>query len=158
PAGQYGGGTVSIWDRGTYENRMARKAVPQTVSQALDAGHLEFTLHGEKLRGNFALVRMKARGGGKPLWLLIKMKDEVARPGTSAREAKAEANPTPVRVASPSAPARRPRAAKPPRDVELTHPEKVLFPDAGLTKGDVFAYYERIADRLLPYLTDRPAT
>jgi bifunctional non-homologous end joining protein LigD len=46
---------------------------------------------------------------------------------------------------------------EPPR-VTLTHPEKVLYPDPGVTKGEVFDYYRRIADRLLPYLRDRPAT
>ena len=45
-----------------------------------------------------------------------------------------------------------------PKEVTLTHPEKVLFPDAGVTKGDVFAYYRRVAPRLLPYLRDRPVT
>jgi bifunctional non-homologous end joining protein LigD len=43
-------------------------------------------------------------------------------------------------------------------DIEVTHPDKVLFPDAGITKGQVFDYYRRIADRLLPYLRDRPVT
>jgi bifunctional non-homologous end joining protein LigD len=42
--------------------------------------------------------------------------------------------------------------------VALTHPEKVLYPEAGVTKGDVFDYYGRIADRLLPHLRDRPVT
>ena len=40
----------------------------------------------------------------------------------------------------------------------ITHPEKILFPDAGITKGDVLAFYRRIAPRLLPHLKDRPVT
>ena len=45
-----------------------------------------------------------------------------------------------------------------PGTVELTHPDRVIYPEAGLTKEDVFAYYEKIADRLLPFLKDRPIT
>src|SRR5262249_39417468 len=92
PEGQYGAGTVSIWDHGTYENLMSRKPAPQSVSQAIDAGHLEFILHGEKLRGKFALIRMKERGRGKPQWLLIKMKDRLA--GAAGDAAQPQAKPT----------------------------------------------------------------
>ena len=93
PEGQYGAGTVSIWDHGTYENLLARKPVPQTVAAALEAGRLEFALHGRKLRGKFALIRMRGKGGAKENWLLIKMKDEFARADEAgkppARKAKA---------------------------------------------------------------------
>src|SRR6188768_2829167 len=68
PKGQYGGGTVMIWDRGTYEPEDGRGV--SAVRAGLRDGKLEFTLHGEKLRGRFALVRM-ARGDGRE-WLLIK--------------------------------------------------------------------------------------
>jgi DNA ligase D-like protein (predicted 3'-phosphoesterase) len=66
---------VIVWDRGTYEQG-GRVAWPQ----ALDRGHAVFVLHGEKLRGGFALQR--TRGGAKPQWLLIKRRDESARPGS----------------------------------------------------------------------------
>src|SRR5205814_7866547 len=80
PEGQYGAGTVSIWDHGTYDNVLADKAEPRTVTEGIEAGRLEFVLHGEKLRGRFALIRMQGRRSGrKENWLLIKMKDEFAR-------------------------------------------------------------------------------
>src|SRR4051812_16978775 len=71
----YEGDTVIIWDRGTYEQG-GRVAWPE----ALDRGHAVFVLHGEKLRGGFALQRTRA--GAKPQWLLIKRRDEEARPGS----------------------------------------------------------------------------
>src|SRR6266446_5377571 len=78
PEGQYGAGTVKIWDHGSYENLMANKPVPQTVRAAIDSGHLEFELHGEKLKGRFALIRMHGgKFGKKDNWLLIKMRDEL---------------------------------------------------------------------------------
>ncbi|MGB2611256.1 MAG: non-homologous end-joining DNA ligase, partial [Isosphaeraceae bacterium] len=54
PKGQYGGGTVKTWDRGTFESLMDRKAEPQTTGEAIDAGRIEFVMHGERLKGKFA--------------------------------------------------------------------------------------------------------
>lgn len=71
--GEIDGGKVAIWDRGTYEQG-GRVPWPE----ALERGHAVFVLHGEKLEGGFALQR--TRGGEKPQWLLIKRKDEFARP------------------------------------------------------------------------------
>ncbi len=68
-------GGVIVWDRGTYE-RGGRVAWPE----ALERGHAVFVLHGEKLRGGFALQR--TRPGAKPQWLLIKRRDDEARPGS----------------------------------------------------------------------------
>lgn len=144
PAGQYGGGTVVIWDHGTYENLSAAD-----VTGAIKAGRLEFALYGEKLHGKFALIRMKGRGRGKPQWLLIKMKDEFAVAGQ-------EEPPTKARPKAKPAAKRRPPSS--PSEVELTHPDKVVFPEAGLTKAHVFDYYRKIAPRLLPFLKDRPVT
>ena len=73
--GTLGDGGVIVWDRGTYEQG-GRVAWPE----ALDRGHAVFVLHGEKLRGGFALQRTRA--GAKPQWLLIKRRDDEARPGS----------------------------------------------------------------------------
>jgi bifunctional non-homologous end joining protein LigD len=67
PEGEYGGGTVMIWDRGTWEPEV------EDVDRALAKGDLKFTLHGKKLRGSWVLVRMRDRQ-----WLLIKHRDKVA--------------------------------------------------------------------------------
>jgi bifunctional non-homologous end joining protein LigD len=68
-------GGVVVWDRGQYEQG-GRVPWPQ----ALERGHAVFVLHGEKLNGGFALQRTRA--GAKPQWLLIKRRDEHARPGS----------------------------------------------------------------------------
>jgi DNA ligase D-like protein (predicted 3'-phosphoesterase) len=73
--GAIDGGRVIVWDRGDYEQG-GRVPWPE----ALERGHAVFVLHGEKLRGGFALQR--TRPGKKPQWLLIKRRDEEARPGT----------------------------------------------------------------------------
>ena len=74
PRGQYGGGTVMVWDQGTWE--------PHTdVAEGLRKGTLKFALYGGKMHGNWTLVRMggKAAQEGKPNWLLIKEHDEFER-------------------------------------------------------------------------------
>ncbi len=75
--GEIDGGRVAIWDRGSYEQG-GRVPWPE----ALERGHAVFVLHGEKLEGGFALQR--TRRGEKPQWLLIKRKDEFARPGSAS--------------------------------------------------------------------------
>jgi bifunctional non-homologous end joining protein LigD len=75
PKGQYGGGTVMVWDQGTWESVV-------DVDEGLRKGQLKFILHGQKLRGHWALIRMKGdRFGekGKNNWLLIKEHDEYER-------------------------------------------------------------------------------
>ena len=78
PKGQYGGGTVQLWDRG-YWSVEGRK----TPEKALESGDLKFTLEGKRLHGSWVLVRMKNdRDGGKRTnWLLIKHRDAAAREG-----------------------------------------------------------------------------
>jgi bifunctional non-homologous end joining protein LigD len=155
PEGQYGAGKVSIWDHGAYENL---KGDTRDVPDGIEAGRLEFALHGEKLKGKFALIRMAGRRGKKENWLLIKMRDEQARPDSDG--AKVKKAPAARRTRSKATTAARPArdAAPAPDDVAVTRADKVLFPEAGFTKGDVFAYYDRVADALLPFLRDRPAT
>jgi bifunctional non-homologous end joining protein LigD len=77
PKGQYGGGTVMVWDQGTWEPQ----AISADVDAALRAGSLKFILRGEKLKGKWALIRMggKAANEKKPNWLLIKEHDEFER-------------------------------------------------------------------------------
>lgn len=73
PEGQYGAGTVIVWDRGTW--------APEGDARAgLRAGKLSFTLQGHKLQGRWTLVRMHGKDEKKPSWLLIKDEDAAARP------------------------------------------------------------------------------
>jgi bifunctional non-homologous end joining protein LigD len=76
PQGEYGGGEVIVWDRGTYT-----LAEGDDAARAIAKGKIAFDLHGKKLHGVFALVKMKGREGqsGEP-WLLIKERDEAAEP------------------------------------------------------------------------------
>ncbi len=79
PADEYGGGTVMIWDRGSYQNLKDDKS----VAAQLDEGHVTIYLKGEKIYGGYALIRTDS--GDDARWLLIKMDDN---------EADARRNPT----------------------------------------------------------------
>jgi bifunctional non-homologous end joining protein LigD len=73
PEGEYGGGTVMIWDHGTWQ------AETPDVTAALKKGDLKFTLDGEKLQGSWVLVRTRPQpGSDRPSWLLIKHRDAAA--------------------------------------------------------------------------------
>lgn len=86
PKGEYGGGTVMIWDTGTYTVEGAGDRSQNAAAHDEYAkGELKVSFHGKRIRGSYALVRTKGqmRGGGnpdKPAWLLIKHRDDDARP------------------------------------------------------------------------------
>lgn len=80
PKGQYGGGSVMLWDYGTFELLGDLPAVKQ-----IERGDLKFQLHGEKLNGEFALVLMKGRGKGNE-WLLLKKRDAFVKAGWDVEE------------------------------------------------------------------------
>ncbi len=72
PEGEYGGGTVMLWDNGSWEPEVA------DIDAALQKGDLKFTLRGKKLKGSWVLVHTRGFGGSQNSWLLIKHRDEFA--------------------------------------------------------------------------------
>ena len=159
PEGQYGAGEVKIWDRGTYDNLMAEKPNPRTVTESIEDGHVEVELHGRKLKGRFAIVRMDGESR-KNNWLLIKMKSGARTQKTRPRAKKraTEVSPTGATRHALRSPSGAGSKEKSSRIIKFTHLDKVMFPQVGITKREVLDYYRRIAHYLLPYLCDRPAT
>ncbi|PHP67201.1 DNA ligase D [Zhengella mangrovi] len=81
PKDEYGGGAVMIWDQGVWDPL-------SDPAEGLAGGHLKFTLHGNRMKGNWVLVRMKPKTGeSRENWLLIKEKDDFASRGDSLTEA-----------------------------------------------------------------------
>lgn len=185
PQGAYGGGTVMVWDRGTWE------PLDDDPAAALDAGRLRFALHGEKLHGEWRLIRM-AGASAKPRWMLMKADDAHARHGAAAevtvlapesvktgRDLDAIADAAPAPRAEKSAPAKKRDAAAraaptkksapakkrdaaaraaPATSPRLTHPERVYFPEVGVTKAELAAYYAAHAEAILRWTSGRPVT
>ncbi len=102
PAGQYGAGDVIVWDRGVWQPH-------DDPRKAYAAGKLKFTLVGEKLSGDWTLVRTRLKGSGdKQQWLLIKEKDPQARPAADYDIVEAE----PKSVISDASVGKKPRETK----------------------------------------------
>lgn len=78
PEGNYGAGTVIVWDNGTYtlSDEQNKGEVENKLKEGLQKGHLSFILNGKKLKGEFALVKLKIKQ--KDAWLLIKKNDKYA--------------------------------------------------------------------------------
>ena len=185
PSGEYGGGTVMLWDRGTWEPL-------EDAGQSYRAGRLKFELHGEKLRGRWMLVRKggKNSGADERHWFLFKERDKFAggkRPITErlprsvatgrdldeiARQAdrmwggegEVKTKPFQKSAARRSARLNTPmkKSVVKSRDedtiggIRVTHPEKVLYPEQGLTKRDLADYYQRVSQWMLAHVVNRP--
>ena len=95
PEGEYGGGTIMVWDRGSYHNLKESDSSgdePPSIEAQLEDGHATILLEGEKLRGGYALIR--TGGGSKARWLLIKMDDD----GADARRNPTSTEPKSVKT------------------------------------------------------------
>jgi bifunctional non-homologous end joining protein LigD len=188
PQGEYGGGTVIVWDRGHWQ--------PEDDPRAgLKKGRLTFTLHGEKLSGRWHLVRTRAGDDKRENWLLFKSRDEASREdpreaaivalrpesvqtGRSIEEVATASDKVWHSNRAAKKPARkvsRATAKKPETKVDgardvlslvkqlpvqfpLTNLSKVLYPEQGIRKADLIAYLVAISDWMLPHLGLRPLT
>jgi len=87
PKGEYGGGTVMIWDRGTYEYGGDDSLEGEDgLREGYRRGDFKFVLHGKRLKGSWVLVRTRRGDPKRAQWLLIKHRDEFAEPGTEVVE------------------------------------------------------------------------
>jgi bifunctional non-homologous end joining protein LigD len=82
PAGEYGGGTVMIWDKGTYAYGGDDADPIEGLRRGFEKGDFKFVLHGKRLKGSWVLVRTRRGDSGRAQWLLIKHRDEYAEPGS----------------------------------------------------------------------------
>ncbi len=87
PQGEYGGGTVMIWDRGTYTYGGNDDGDPvEALRRGYEKGDFKVVLRGDRLRGSWVLVRTRRGDAKRPQWLLIKHRDEAAEPGSEVVE------------------------------------------------------------------------
>ncbi|QVQ50803.1 DNA ligase [Spiractinospora alimapuensis] len=77
PAGEYGGGTVQLWDTGHYKNTTRKSGTELSMAEGLEHGHVSVRLHGQKLSGRYALNRMRT-DDDEEAWLLVKERDKDA--------------------------------------------------------------------------------
>ncbi len=109
PEGEYGGGTVMIWDQGSYKYGGDDPDPIGGLRRGYEKGDFKFILQGKRLKGSWVLVRTR-RGESKPQWLLIKHRDEYAEPGaevTAAYETSASTGRSMEEIAEGRKPKRR---------------------------------------------------
>ena len=82
PKGEYGGGTVMLWDRGTYTSALDENDPIPELHRGYAKGDLKILMHGERMHGSWVLVRTRRGSDEKPQWLLIKHCDEFSKPGS----------------------------------------------------------------------------
>ena len=126
PEGNYGAGTVMVWDEGTYElykgESLSVKEQEKKLLQDLQAGSLKIVLHGQKLKGAYALFQLKRDKEGKQ-WLLVKKKDEwAAEEAITAQDVSVQSGKTLAQIAAANG-------------VELSHPETAKKSAAPKSKG-----------------------
>jgi bifunctional non-homologous end joining protein LigD len=161
PKGEYGGGTVSVWDQGTWQ--------PESDPQdAMRRGRLTFTLDGQKLKGRWHLVRTKPVGAQEQ-WLLFKGRDEIANDNLDIVSSRPESVISGRTVDEIAGDADRVWHSDPAVDIAalvkqlpigfpMTNLDKVLYPEDRITKAQLIAYYAVVAEHMLPQLADRPLT
>jgi DNA ligase D-like protein (predicted polymerase)/DNA ligase D-like protein (predicted 3'-phosphoesterase) len=173
--GQYGAGTVTVWDHGHWLPDGGARQARQDYAD----GKLAFRLDGEKLRGHWTLVRTRLRGSSdKAQWLLIKQDDEFAGPDVDVTAAQSEvafaertgdgivrqASFQGLRQDKPAADigpeqaiaVKTVTAVPKVRGLRISSPARVIDPASGATKLDLVRYYDAMAERLLPHLKGRP--
>jgi bifunctional non-homologous end joining protein LigD len=115
PKGEYGGGTVMVWDRGTYTYGGEDDAEPvEALRRGYEKGDFKFRLDGDRLKGSWVLVRTRRGDPRRPQWLLIKHRDDSAEPGSEVVEeyqTSAATGRTMEEIAAGRKP-RRPRGAR----------------------------------------------
>ena len=185
PKGEYGGGTVMVWDRGFWALEKS-----EAFSDAFERGEIKFVLAGEKLQGSWALVRMKDDGKSqRHNWLLLKHRDEWATPGTDTildqdlsvasgrtlKQIEAGKGSAPRAFITSGArisPEMEWRSSRPTgssaqrgstlrRKVtapRLTNENRVLWPDSGLTKSDLANYLVEASQWMVAHLAGRPCS
>ena len=132
PKGEYGAGTVMLWDFGTWEVLDGKKP-------NFKKGIIKFKLYGKRLKGFWTLVLMDEDN-----WLLTKDEDEfhlyndILEFNTSVKTGR-----TMAEIAGEKT------------TIELTNPDKVIFKNPKVTKKDIFNYYEKVAKRMLPFIENR---
>ncbi len=170
PEGEYGGGTVMVWDRGHWK--------PEGDPHAMmEKGHLTFAIEGDKLHGRWHLVKTKPRAK-REAWLLFKSDDEHAsakedieasapdsvKTGRNLDEIAAGVKAKKKAVGANHAHRRSAKLASksvppaPDSTVTLTHPERVFYTHPEITKEDLAVYYHHVAERMLPHVVNRPLT
>ncbi len=146
PKGEYGGGTVMLWDEGYYE-------CEGDFEEGLHRGSLKFRLFGKRLKGKWALVKYKEDN-----WLLIKEQDGICVFNDISVLDKSIRTGRTMKEIADGKSVKKVRNSKKDfivESVQISNPEKAIFMKPKVTKYELAVYYQKVAERMLPYLNGR---
>lgn len=133
PKGEYGGGTVMLFDKGIW--------IPKDKNPDFENGPIKFMIKGKRIVGNWSLIKIKDNN-----WLLIKEKDEyVSNKNINNYRTSIKTGRTMDEIT------KKVKLEK----IELTNPEKIIFKKEKIIKKDIFDYYNLVAKKMMPYLDNR---
>ncbi len=140
PDGEYGAGTVMLWDYGYYDS--------SDINKEYRNGSIKFTLYGERLKGGWSLIKFKDNN-----WLLIKERDGFAlkKAGISKYNRSIKTNRTMREIRDN----KKSNGKNIICGIEITHPEKVIFTNPKVTKLDIAKYYHKVSSKMLPLIENR---
>ncbi len=142
--GEYGAGTVMLWDKGYYEPI-------NDIKTSYKKGNIKFILKGKRLKGKWTLIRIKDNN-----WLLIKEKDEYSSNIDINKYKKSiKTNRTMQEIKNNKTYYKTSKKDSIVCGIKITNPNKVIFKNPKITKLDIALYYHKIAPKMLPYLQNR---
>lgn len=142
PKGEYGGGTVMIWDTGTW--------TPLIENPNFHDGFIKFKLNGKRLKGSWMLTYFKENN-----WLLIKEKDKYEKNiGISKYKKSIKTNRTMKEIEN-NIQKTKFKEKQELDNIEITNPDKVIFTNPKVTKIEIVNYYKEISKKMLPYIENR---
>jgi bifunctional non-homologous end joining protein LigD len=160
----YGAGSVIVWDTGTYENLTEKNGKKLSMAQAFKNKHIKIKLNGKKLQGAYAITWFKDND-----WLLVKVNDEYADARSNPVSSKPESvlsKKTIEELDTKKGPANNGQKKNDKtvdgalktvhHDIQLSHLDKLYFPESSITKGNVIDYYQKIASHFVPLSKNRP--
>lgn len=143
PKGEYGGGTVMIWDEGTWT------PLDKDPALAFKNGILKFSLEGKRLKGKWSLIHFKEEN-----WLLRKEKDSVKGFKDIKRFTRSIRTKRTMREIETNAPKRQ-ITKEEMANIEITNPDKIISRNPKITKMDLVHYYQKVLPRMMPFLEKR---
>lgn len=148
PQGEYGGGTVMIWDEGYWE------PLSNHPKKDLENGSLKFELFGTRLRGKWTLVHFKEDN-----WLLIKEKDSInIYSDINKLNTSIKTNRTMKEIEEGKKKIKKIKNSKKNfiiEGIKISNPDKIIFNKPKITKYDIALYYQKVSKRMLPYIENR---
>lgn len=140
PKGQYGGGTVMLFDKGYWEPY-------KSMNVDFENGPVKFTLKGKRFNGSWTLIKYKEDN-----WLLIKEKDDfVSKTKITKYKTSIKTGRTMNEIAENKPEVKKTNL----KNISITNPDKIIFDKPKVTKKDIIEYYNLVAKRMMPFLDNR---